>query len=149
MCIGASHACTASQCDLRDPGWGDPGFPHCDLFCFGTTRPILVISVGLSVCFFNGWPARYMTHKLSYLDYFSLRCGYDVYDIPLFVSLGCGVCCCFCWWLVCLWVFFCCFAFCFLFLVCLFVFLMLSVERHHLTSESLRAHEAMVLASLA
>ena len=25
-----SHACTASQCDLRDPGWGDPEFRHCD-----------------------------------------------------------------------------------------------------------------------
>ena len=27
-----SHACTASQCDLRDPGWGYPGFWHCDFF---------------------------------------------------------------------------------------------------------------------
>ena len=30
MCIGACHACTASLCDLRDPGWGDPGFRHRD-----------------------------------------------------------------------------------------------------------------------
>ena len=28
MCIGACHACTASLCDLGDPGWGDPGFRH-------------------------------------------------------------------------------------------------------------------------
>ena len=33
MCIGACHACTASLCDLRDPGWGNPGFRHCDYFC--------------------------------------------------------------------------------------------------------------------
>ena len=32
MCNGACHACTASLCDLRDPGWGDPGFRHCDFF---------------------------------------------------------------------------------------------------------------------
>ena len=33
---GACHALWASRCDLRDPGWGDPGFPHrwfCSLFC--------------------------------------------------------------------------------------------------------------------
>ena len=23
-----SHASTATRCDLRDPGWGDPGFPQ-------------------------------------------------------------------------------------------------------------------------
>ena len=30
--FGACHACKASQCDLRDPGWEDPGFRHCDFF---------------------------------------------------------------------------------------------------------------------
>ena len=34
MCIGACHACTASLCDLRDPGWGDPGFRHRDFFAW-------------------------------------------------------------------------------------------------------------------
>ena len=34
MCIGACHACTASLCDLRDPGWGDPGFRHRDFLAW-------------------------------------------------------------------------------------------------------------------
>ena len=34
MCIGACHACTASLCDLWDPGWGDPGFRHRDFFAW-------------------------------------------------------------------------------------------------------------------
>ena len=39
MCIGACHACTASQCDLRDPGWEDPGFRHCDFFALAPNGP--------------------------------------------------------------------------------------------------------------
>ena len=31
--------CTASQCDLRDPGWGDPGFRHCDFFALAPYGP--------------------------------------------------------------------------------------------------------------
>ena len=27
-CLGEYHACTAAPCDLGDPGWGDPRFPH-------------------------------------------------------------------------------------------------------------------------
>ena len=27
--VKVPHALWASQCDLRDPGWGDPGFRHC------------------------------------------------------------------------------------------------------------------------
>ena len=34
MCTGACHACTTSHCDLRDPGWGDPGSRHCDFFAW-------------------------------------------------------------------------------------------------------------------
>ena len=39
MCIGACHACTASHCDLRDPGWGIPGFGIAT-FLLGTCRLI-------------------------------------------------------------------------------------------------------------
>ena len=43
ICIGACHACTASQCDLRDPGWGDPGFRHCDFFALAPIGPSGVV----------------------------------------------------------------------------------------------------------
>ena len=39
ICIGACHAGTASWCDLRDPGWGDPGFRHHDFFGFCLAPP--------------------------------------------------------------------------------------------------------------
>ena len=29
MRLKVPYALWASRCDLRDPGWGDPGFPHC------------------------------------------------------------------------------------------------------------------------
>ena len=43
ICIGACHACTASQCDLRDPGWGDAGFRHCDFFAVAPIGPSGVV----------------------------------------------------------------------------------------------------------
>ena len=120
MCIGASHACTASQCDLRDPGWGDPGFRHCDLFCFGTTRSILVNVVGLFCLFFNGWPTRYVAHKLSFRILFTAVVGLFGF---VFFCLG-----------------FCCFVSLVSWRVVFF--LMTSVERHHMTSMPLCAHKA-------
>ena len=49
ICIGAYHACTASWCDLRDPGWGDPGFRHCDLFAWHPS--VILLMLALSCCF--------------------------------------------------------------------------------------------------
>ena len=37
----ASHACTASQCDLRDPGWGNSDFQYCDFFALAPCDPSL------------------------------------------------------------------------------------------------------------
>ena len=51
MCIGVSHACTASQCDLRDPGWENPGFPHCDFFALAPNGPSLWCFWLVLVCF--------------------------------------------------------------------------------------------------
>ena len=63
MCIGACHACTASHCDLPDPGWGDPGSRHCDFFAWHlSAHPMMFFD--LSFCCFSGWPARYEAHKL-------------------------------------------------------------------------------------
>ena len=60
MCIGACHAGTASWCDLRDPGWGDPGFRHHDLFAWHL--PVILLSFVL-VLLFQGWPAQDWAHK--------------------------------------------------------------------------------------
>ena len=71
MCTGACHACTASHCDLRDPGWGDPGSRHCDFFAWHLSAHPVMFFVGLSFCCFNGWPARYEAHKLPCYCVFS------------------------------------------------------------------------------
>ena len=68
MCTGACHACTASHCDLRDPGWGDPGSLHCDFFCLAPVGPSVSVFVLPFYCF-NGWPAQDEAHKLPSHDF--------------------------------------------------------------------------------
>ena len=36
-------------CDLRDPGWGDPGFRHCDFFAWHPS--VILLMLALSCCF--------------------------------------------------------------------------------------------------
>ena len=61
MCIGACYAGTASWCDLRDPGWGDPGFRHCDFFAWHL--PVIFNMCGFELLL-QGWPAQDRAHKL-------------------------------------------------------------------------------------
>ena len=61
MCIGACHAGLASWCDLRDPGWGDPGFRHYDFFAWHL--PVILFRFGV-VLLLQGWPAQDGAHKL-------------------------------------------------------------------------------------
>ena len=49
MCIGACHACTAWLCDLRDPGWGDPGFRHRVFFAWHPKVHPVMLTVFLFV----------------------------------------------------------------------------------------------------
>ena len=56
----------------------------------------------------NGWPARYMAHKLPSLHHFSLRCDVDVsihstdgfLSLVVFVFVAFCLCCLFCFWLL-------------------------------------------------
>ena len=41
----------AAHCDLRDPGWGDPGFPQCALLLLSPPVAILILLFGLVVLF--------------------------------------------------------------------------------------------------
>ena len=84
-CKGVNYAGMAARCDLWDPGWGDPWFPHravllptpsgmaCFVFCFGyghtsmthkmslrslqvlTEIPLLMLVVGFCFLFFCGF----------------------------------------------------------------------------------------------
>ena len=83
MCIGACHAGTASWCDLRDPGWGDPGFRHHDFFAWHL--PATLLSFGF-VLLFWGWPAQDWAHKLP-CHYVSL----PSLDIPFQLVMFCFV----------------------------------------------------------
>ena len=107
ICIGACHAGTASWCDLRDPGWGDPGFRHHDLFWFllGTSRSSCLV-LALCCCFKDDPLRTGHTSCLvitSHCRHWILHSNCDV----LFLCLGFG------FFLVCLFL---------LFGVCVFVF---------------------------
>ena len=85
MCIGACYAGTASWCDLRDPGWGDPGFRHCDFFAWHLSVILLMFGFLLLL---QGWPAQDWAHKLP---------GHYVSALHLYISfhfvMFCFVCC--------------------------------------------------------
>ena len=51
MRVKVPHAPWASQCDLRDPGWGDPGFRHCWSACVCTFTAILLWCLVGLCCF--------------------------------------------------------------------------------------------------
>ena len=81
----------------RIPGFGIVTF----LLWHPTAHPCDVFGLFLSVS--NGWPARYMAHKLPLLHYFSLRCDHDVLNIPLIASSFCVWLCCCSFLFVCGW----------------------------------------------
>ena len=58
----AGGSTTVLQCDLRDPGWDDPGFRHCDFFALAPTAHPVNLDLSFSVS--NGWACWYLAHKL-------------------------------------------------------------------------------------
>ena len=113
MCTGACHACTASHCDLRDPGWGDPGSLHCDFFVWHLSAHPLVFSFCPSVASMDGLLRTRHISCLVMIFTSSSWCSFH-----LFVCFcGCGLVC-FCWLFLCFS--FCCG--CFLFPGFCFVF---------------------------
>ena len=77
MCTGACHACTASHCDLWDPGWGDPGSLHCDFFawqmmlrnCSICLMPIFGVGKIYRIWTLKGGPPQYVMYICVYLTY--------------------------------------------------------------------------------
>ena len=63
-CLDEYHAGTAALCDLGDPGWGDPRFPH-GAFVASITRcgPLVCFCSVLFCVLF--WAILRMTHKMS------------------------------------------------------------------------------------
>ena len=118
MCIGACYAGTASWCDLRDPGWGDPGFRHCDFFAWHL--PVIFKMLGFELLL-QGWPAQDGAHKLPGHYVSSLLLDMSFHFV-MFWFLWCF--CAFCF--VSLW--FCCL----LVLVWLLCFSFLAVEWYHI-----------------
>ena len=63
-CQGECHAVKAALCDLGDPGWGDPWFPHWALLLpapFEVAHGDFVVFPVVFVL----WACVSMTHKLS------------------------------------------------------------------------------------
>ena len=94
---GACYALWASRCDLRDPRWGNPGFPAMlVLFVF------LHLLRDLAVMFRNRlFFARSIHRHTSCCNLIELICPYDGVSLLAFV-LFCGAVCflvLFCWFL--------------------------------------------------
>ena len=110
-CLGERYAWTAALCDLGDPGWGDPWFPHWALLLLSPSclAPLCGSVFSWFCCFFGGH-----THNdtQDVIVHVTLIAGSDPTSLcfVLFglVWFGCG-CGCF----VCLVVFV--FGLCFLF----------------------------------
>ena len=90
-CQGECYAWMAALCDLWDPGWGDPRFPHWALlllspFCMA---PFLLFCVVVVLLHFR-WPySRWHTrcHRASYAS--------ELAAIPLLCALWFWFCVCF------------------------------------------------------
>ena len=63
-CQGDCYAMKAALCDLGDPGWGDPWFPHWALLLPAPFEMAHGDFVVFSVVFVL-WACVSMTHKLS------------------------------------------------------------------------------------
>ena len=64
-CLGECHAVKAALCDLGDPGWGDPWFPHWAFVASCTHSMAHGDFVLLFPWFSCVMGLRHMTHKLS------------------------------------------------------------------------------------
>ena len=143
ICIGACHACTASQCDLRDPGWGDPGFRHCDFFALAPIGPSGVV---FGFFCFQRMACSVLGTQVARSQHFSLLRSMMVLSTDSSLAFVCGFCVClpFCFVLVFVWVFV--VLLLFVFFVCFFL---ISVERHHTAWHYEHRKLTTVLASLA
>ena len=84
-----SHGRTASQCDLRDPGWGDPGSLHCDFFAWHLSAHPMMFLVCPSVASMDGLlGTRHISCLVIALFTSSSRC----FHFTVFVVFcGCGL----------------------------------------------------------
>ena len=132
MCIGACHACTASHCDLRDPGWGDPGFRLCDFFCLAPVGPsgdvfgFVLLLLQWMACSVRGTQAAWSL-RFSPVVHDAFIPLFLVFVVPLWLVSFCG----FLLWFV-------------LFLLCVVLFFVSSRFLCGMTSYGLapRIHEA-------
>ena len=85
ICIGACHACTALQCDLRDPGWGDPGFRHCDFFALAP--------IGLSGNVFVSPLESSLVVELDASCHISSKPSEAIYTLPQMMVARCLLVC--------------------------------------------------------
>ena len=99
------YARWASQCDLRDPGWGDPGFRHCwSAFGSCTSTAILLCCLVVCLCAFCKIQFIFLIHRhISCLSCFRARpsrrgdlggwfCFVWVFFVFLFLVVGCFIC---------------------------------------------------------
>ena len=106
-CLGERYAWMAALCDLWDPGWGDPRFPHWALLLLSPScMAPLCFSVLSLFCSFSV-AILMMTHKMSSCILF-LRAGSDPTSLCfvwLLVLLCFGVVCLFVclFWFVLFW----------------------------------------------
>ena len=104
--LEVTYALWASLCDLRDPGWGDPGFWHCWSFVvFYVHRDLAVWSDWMFLCFLQD-PIHILlslAHKLPCLRYCTS------------ITTGCFRC--FCFVFVCFCLVFCFFVWLFFWVV--------------------------------
>ena len=94
--ISMRSMCTASLCDLRDPGWGDSGFRHCDFFCLAPVGSssdfdgFVLLVLRWMTCSGRGsqaaWSLRFMRSFLYFHSTAWLCCSFWV-----FVFAGCAV----------------------------------------------------------
>ena len=130
-CQGECHAVKAALCDLGDPGWGDPWFPHWAFVASHTLwRGPMCFVAGLFVLFLYGpastWHKRcHFARNEMILSYhlqliFSLI-NWNCHVTALcFVLFWCGLCFCL----------FLCFLFSFVFVVsCLVSWMSVTVHR--------------------
>ena len=85
-CLGEKLCPFAALYDLSDPGWGDPGFPHCALLLPSLPCMALFVLVFLFVSALYLMAILEMAHKM-------LRICQELVAVPLFpLVFVCGFC---------------------------------------------------------
>ena len=100
-CLGECYAGMAALCDLWDPGWGDPRFPHWALLLLSPSCMAPLCFSGLSLFCFFFWPYSWWRTRCHRASHFS-----ELVAIPLLCVLFGFWCCCVLVCFVCLFAFF-------------------------------------------